>query len=132
MLPDSRVLLFQNRIKHTLLLVFTLFMFNFNNLHAAVNHSAANDWYTIESANFRVHYHSGEADLAKQTVNIAERVHTNLSAWIQWQPIDKTDLVLTDELDVSNGFATPFPSNRNHYIFQLPILFQVLKIMQVG
>jgi hypothetical protein len=84
-----------------------------SNIKAAVSHSSSYDWYTIESKNFRLHYHNGEYELAKLTINIAERVHTKLSDWIKWQPEDKTDLLLSDEFDTSNGAATPFPSNRS-------------------
>ncbi len=93
-----------------LILILTL---SISQAHAAVSHSASYDWYTIESKNFRLHYHNGEFELAKQTLNIAERVHNKLSAWIKWQPEDKTELLLSDEYDTSNGAATPFPSNRS-------------------
>ena len=101
--------------KHRFLISSTaifILIFSSLNANAAVNHSAEHEWSTIESTHFRIHYYAGEKQLAKQAISIAERVHTNLSVWIQWQPEDKTDLVLTDEFDISNGFATPFPSNR--------------------
>lgn len=120
MLYQHLLLKFLWFVKHRILLLLFILLFASNNVQAAISHSPRYDWFTIESAHFRVHYHSGEAALASQTVNIAERVHSKLSAWIQWQPSDKTDLVVSDEFDVSNGFATPFPGNRSQIYISPP------------
>lgn len=107
-------------LKFSLIVLLSLGFNSFNVANAAIKHSAKFDWYTIESRHFRVHYHNGEAELARQTANIAERVHSKLSSWIQWQPLAKTDLVLSDEFDRANGFATPFPSNRSQIYVSAP------------
>jgi len=120
MLQQAPLFKRQSGIKiYFLLIVVLLFIYTMN-ANAAIRHSTQYDWFSIESSHFIVHYHNGEEQLARQTVNIAERVHQNLSAWIQWQPVDKTELVLTDEFDVSNGFATPFPTNRSHLYVSAP------------
>jgi len=81
-------------------------------LHAAVIHEAGLDWYSQESEHFQVHFHQGlEAD-ARKVLAVAERVHQRLSALLQWQPQGRTEIVLTDEYDISNGYASPYPANR--------------------
>jgi Omp85 superfamily domain/WD40-like Beta Propeller Repeat len=79
---------------------------------AGVSHDPALTWRTLQSAHFRVHFHDGEELLAQRTVATAERVHTQLSPVIGWQPEEPVDIVLSDRLDVSNGYATFFPADR--------------------
>ncbi len=43
---------------------------------------------------------------------IAEEVHRRLARDIGWEPYLRTDIVLVDSMDLSNGFAQPFPYNR--------------------
>ncbi len=80
--------------------------------NAAILHDYTLDWFTLESKHFRCHFHNGEEKLARRTLAIAEEVHTELSLMMDWEPDNKTDIILTDEFDVSNGYATPFPTNR--------------------
>ncbi|MEK7759570.1 MAG: hypothetical protein AAB304_08210, partial [Pseudomonadota bacterium] len=72
---------------------------------AGVSHDPALTWHTLHSAHFRIHYYEGEEALAQRTVATAERVHTQLSTVIGWQPEEPVDIVLSDRLDVSNGYA---------------------------
>jgi len=69
-------------------------------------------WRTLHSAHFRIHYYEGEETLAQRTAATAERVHTNLSPVIGWQPEEPVDIVLTDRQDITNGYASFFPANR--------------------
>ncbi len=87
--------------------------------NAGIPHDSALDWSTMESAHFRVHYHDGEKAMAEEVLRIAERVHERLSPIFNWVPQDKTEVVLTDEYDLSNGMSTPMPSNRI-YLFPTP------------
>jgi len=80
--------------------------------NAAILHDYTLDWYTLESKHFRCHFHTGEEKLARRSLAIAEEVHTELSLMMDWSPANKTDIILTDEYDISNGYATPFPTNR--------------------
>ncbi len=120
MVQQSTAFKIQWQIKSILILLGLMMLFASSSSNAAVSHSAMYQWYTIESAHFRIHYHTGEQQIAKQVANIAERVHGKLSLWIQWQPEDKTDLVVTDESDGANGFATPFPANRSQLYISSP------------
>src|SRR5688572_18829243 len=69
-------------------------------------------WRTITTAHFRIHFHQGEEDLAQRAAAIAERVHSRVTPLLDYEPASRTDIVLTDNVDVSNGSATPFPTNR--------------------
>jgi len=79
---------------------------------AGVGHDPALTWHTLQSVHFRVHFHDGEALLAQRTIATAERVHAQLRPVFGWQPGEPVDIVLTDRLDVANGYASFFPSDR--------------------
>ncbi len=80
--------------------------------HAALSHDPSLDWYSVESTHFAIHYHNGEEALAQRVATIAEDVHQRLSKWLAWAPKHKTDIIVSDEWDLSNGFATVFPRTR--------------------
>ncbi len=81
-------------------------------VYSALSHDAALTWQTLHSPNFRIHFHDGLADQAHNVAEIAEDVHRRLTPYFSWQPKLATDIVLMDEVDFANGFATPLPSNR--------------------
>ena len=78
---------------------------------AGYSHDSSLNWHTIHSPHFHLHYHDGLEEIARETLPLAERIHTNLSKRLNWTPEEPVNLVLTDEYDFSNGMATPFPSN---------------------
>ncbi len=80
--------------------------------YAGINHSSDLTWQSQESAHFRIHFYEGEQALAKRSLQIAESVYDRLTPILNWYPIAKTEIVLSDEMDGSNGFAMPIPSNR--------------------
>ncbi len=69
------------------------------------------EWFTITTPHFRVHYHSGLAELAQRTAGIAERAHALLAPQLGWEPKQVTDLVISDDSDSANGAAGAIPSN---------------------
>ncbi|HHM04252.1 MAG TPA: hypothetical protein ENJ19_00730, partial [Gammaproteobacteria bacterium] len=69
-------------------------------------------WFSLASEHFIVHYHEGEGTLAHQTLAIAEGVHRRLSQEFRWTPRGRTEIVLSDQADLANGYATPLPANR--------------------
>jgi len=77
------------------------------------------NWNTIQSENFYIHYADGYERLAQKTANSAELAHNKLQNKINWQPIDKTHLVISDETDSANGYATPIHFNRS-VLFMAP------------
>lgn len=78
------------------------------------------DWKTLESEHFRIHFYPDEEALAHKTVAIAERLHAELTTKYQWSPREKTEVVLTDHTDLANGTANPFPYNANLLIVAPP------------
>jgi len=78
---------------------------------AAFIHDSRLDWFTLQSPHFKLHYHEGLEDMARETLALAEQVHNKLSKDMQWTPAEPVNVVLTDEFDLSNGMATPIPSN---------------------
>ena len=70
------------------------------------------NWQTLETRHFKIHFASGYESLARHVADIAEHTHTELSKTLHWEPGEKTHVVLSDETDMPNGFAIPFPYNR--------------------
>lgn len=69
-------------------------------------------WSVIPTAHFRVHYTPGLEPLARRAGARAEEAYAELSATLVRPPSGRIDLVVTDNVDYANGFATPFPRNR--------------------
>ena len=69
------------------------------------------NWKTISTEHFYIHYVAGYEGLALKAANAAERAHRLLHNKLQWQPKDKTHVVLSDEVDAANGRATPLYFN---------------------
>ncbi len=68
-------------------------------------------WRTIETRHFRIHFTPPLETLARRTAPNAERAFELLSRELV-PPSGKVDLVIADNVDYTNGYATPFPSNR--------------------
>ncbi|MDX8381753.1 MAG: hypothetical protein R8M14_06535 [Ghiorsea sp.] len=79
---------------------------------AGLHHDSQLTWETQESAHFRVHFRNDEQTVADKVLGISESVYQRLTPIFNWHPLDKTDIVLSDEVDLSNGFAGPVPANR--------------------
>lgn len=87
---------------------------------AALSQDPTLHWRTLYTTHFAIHFHDGEAFLANEVATIAERVHTRLSATFAWQPQQRTQVILTDRADFSNGSATPLPRNEMRLIVTPP------------
>ncbi len=68
-------------------------------------------WYTIRTANFRIHFTRPLEAEARRAAVDAEQAYSNLARELV-KPRGTIDLVLTDAIDASNGSASIFPSNR--------------------
>lgn len=95
-----------------LLIVFACFLGGSVSCQAGLGHDTQLTWMTAESPHFRIHFHDDEQALAQRALGVAEDAYHQLTPVFDWYPRQKTDIVLSDEADDSNGFATPFPSNR--------------------
>lgn len=84
-------------------------------LTTAVTASAQVDpsqkWRTIRTTHFEVLFSNGLEDAARRAAGSAERAYDALSKELH-PPRGRVSIVVADNLDVSNGYATFFPSNR--------------------
>ncbi|MCI0433632.1 MAG: hypothetical protein L0271_08275 [Gemmatimonadetes bacterium] len=69
-------------------------------------------WQTLEAEHVRVTYMPGLEALARRAAVTAETTWALLEESITRAPPGKVDIVLADNVDFSNGFASVFPSNR--------------------
>lgn len=69
------------------------------------------DWRTLTTEHFRIHYTAELATLARRTAANAEQAYTRLSEELV-PPRGMIDIVVADNVDYANGYATPYPSNR--------------------
>lgn len=68
-------------------------------------------WRTIPTEHFRVHFPPGLEAVARRAAGSAERAYGRLAKELH-EPRGPIDLTIGDNLDVSNGYTTVFPSNR--------------------
>ena len=71
------------------------------------------NWQTLHTDNFQIHFAEQHKAIAIRVARIAESVHAKLSVELNWQPVEKVHLVLSDETDFANGFATVITINRS-------------------
>ncbi len=64
---------------------------------------------TIRTAHFTILFHQGEDELARRLAAIAEEVHTRLSGQLRFPGSPHTRVILVDQHDEANGWATPLP-----------------------
>jgi hypothetical protein len=69
------------------------------------------DWRTLRTQHFRVHFTPPVEEEARRAAVNAERAYAELSTELV-PPRGTIDLVIADNVDFTNGYATPFPSNR--------------------
>lgn len=66
-------------------------------------------WRTVDTEHFQVHFHEGEEALAQRVAGAAERAHARLVPLLRFAPRERTQVVLSDDMDSANGMATPLP-----------------------
>ena len=77
-------------------------------------------WYTLQSAHFDVHYPDGTEPYARRLLAIAEARHAELADRMQWQPRERTQIIVNDSVDFSNGGATAYPFNQFYVYLNEP------------
>jgi WD40 repeat protein len=75
------------------------------------------EWQSLRTDHFNIHYGKRHAALAQRIAVIAERVHARLTKDLAWTPAQPTEVVINDNVDFSNGFAGPIPYN---FIYLFP------------
>ncbi len=87
---------------------------------------SSRQWKTLTTPHFRIHHESSHKEYAQQMGAIAERVHNKLTAWIGWQPEERTEIVVLDSVDDSNGAAMPIPYNRFYIYMPTPTKGEIM------
>ena len=77
---------------------------------AALRYDPRLRFRTISTARFDIHYHQGEEALAQRLARIAEDVATKLAGSLGGAS-GRVQVILVDQNDLPNGWATPVPYN---------------------
>lgn len=80
---------------------------------------ATHDWQTLATPHFNIHFEHDQRAFAERLAAIAERVHTTLTPRAAYLPPGKTEVVINDSVDISNGGATVLPY-RQFFIYMTP------------
>ncbi|MFN2383217.1 MAG: hypothetical protein ABR559_03025, partial [Gemmatimonadota bacterium] len=78
------------------------------------------EWVTARTAHFRVTYPVGLDSLARHAGEAAERAYAKLVPRLGAPPDATIELLLSDDIDVTNGFASPAPYPRMTLYAQAP------------
>jgi hypothetical protein len=68
-------------------------------------------WRTLDTEHFSVHFAEHYRSQAQVVAEVAESVYPRITGWLKWKPESRTQIVVLDSLDFSNGYASPFPFN---------------------
>jgi hypothetical protein len=77
---------------------------------AATRYDPRLQFRTISTARFDIHFHQGEEALARYLESIVEREAASVDAAVG-AAMGRVQIILVDQNDVSNGWATPVPYN---------------------
>ncbi len=91
--------------------LFSVLLCLFSHLAPAQVADPWKDWLSADSAHFRVHYRSEHRAQAERAARAAERAYPRITQALKWEPRGRTEIVLFNEYDLPNGYATPLPYN---------------------
>src|SRR5690606_11382898 len=69
-------------------------------------------WQTLHTDRFRITFSPGLEALARHAAERAAAAYVQLERELGSPPRGTIDVLVTDNADIANGFASPFPSNR--------------------
>ncbi|TYP94763.1 WD40-like Beta Propeller Repeat [Fodinibius salinus] len=81
-------------------------------------------WYSIETDHFQIHFQEGNSQSAQVTSRIAEEVYPPITSLYNFEPDTKTDIVLRDRQDYSNGAAYFFDNHIDIWVSALDTPFR--------
>ncbi|MEZ4415244.1 MAG: BamA/TamA family outer membrane protein [Gemmatimonadota bacterium] len=84
-------------------------------------------WRSIDTPHFRVSFPAPLEALARRAADRAERAQLGLTGLLGWAPEGRTDLVVTDHVDISNGFANVTPWKRITIYARPPVDVETLQ-----
>lgn len=106
-------------MKRIIILFLVLLFCRSTDVFAAFGYDPWLNWQTLQTDNFSIHYHDGSEELAKRVAQVAERTHLRLTKYFQWVPVQRTEVIVNDRVDFSNGAATPIFYN-TMFLFVTP------------
>ena len=77
-------------------------------------------WRTLQTEHFEIHFAEQSRGEARRVAAIAERVYARTTRLLDWQPQRRTQIVLFNSGDFSNGFASPVPYNASGIFLSPP------------
>ncbi len=89
-------------------------------------HDPALSWQTLDTPHFAVHFHQGTRDFAVRAAQAAEKAYLLLTAALEHQPADKIQIVVSDQNDSANGWASVLPYNQIQVLTSPPDNLSVL------
>ena len=108
-------------------MIFILFVIIASNAalfgQAKYNHPEL-DWYTFETKNFKIHYHDGTEISAREAATVAEMIFPKITDFYDFIPETKTDIILKDTDDYSNGAAYYY--DNKIVIWASPLNFELI------
>ncbi|MBU4445559.1 DPP IV N-terminal domain-containing protein, partial [bacterium] len=118
---------FKHTIPFFLISVWAIIPVGLNAQFATYNHPELN-WKTFVTEHFEIHYHEGAEWTAQKSADIAEAIYGPITTFYNFEPSQKTDLIIKDIGDISNAaayyydnkieiWATPldYPLRGNHH-----------------
>ncbi|MEO6695591.1 MAG: biopolymer transporter Tol, partial [Ignavibacteria bacterium] len=85
--------------------VLLLIIVPYKNISAQFDSHPELDWFTIETKNFYVHYHTGTERTANTIAKIAEEIYGPITSLYKHKPEEKVSFIVNDVSDVANGAA---------------------------
>ena len=77
----------------------------------AANYDPELTWRVLQTEHFSIHFHGGEEQLANEMGHLVEVVYDEMTAELKWEPKERTAVVLVDNTDFANGYASYLPQN---------------------
>ncbi|MFL2983769.1 MAG: hypothetical protein ACJZ12_05195 [Candidatus Neomarinimicrobiota bacterium] len=78
----------------------------FSNIYAQVEYNHPElDWHSFETKHFQIHFHDETEMTAREAAVVAETVYYSITKFYDYEPQEKTHLILIDPDDYSNGAA---------------------------
>ncbi|MFH0798798.1 MAG: hypothetical protein V2A66_01310 [Pseudomonadota bacterium] len=68
-------------------------------------------WQTIQTEHFRVHHPERIGEIAKRTASLLEELYPQVTEKWNWKPWNRTEVILVDNTDDSNGLSSVLPYN---------------------
>lgn len=78
------------------------------------------EFYTHKTEHFYIHYPKEIGAIAEDFIPIAEKVYSSLVPKFNWEPWERIHVVLADQMDDANGFATLIPASTVYLIVNSP------------